>query len=261
MIGLIGGTGIYDATLLNKKKELIVKTPFGLPSSKIITGVFEGKRIAFIARHGFKHSINPSKVNYRANIFALKKLGCNAIIGINAVGSLKLKLKPGLIVFPDQFIDRTYKREQTFYDKKQVCHINVSEPFCPEIRKTLINNARKLKIKFKEKATYICIEGPRFSTKAESALYRQWNADIIGMTLCPEAVLAREAEICYANIATITDYDNLKKGREVTVEEVLKTMKESNEKVRMLLTETIINLPEASKRKCNCMQALKNALI
>lgn len=258
MIGIIAGSGIYDQKMIKKTGEKKISTPYGKPSDKIILGKMQGKEVAFLARHGFKHTISPSNVNSRANIFALKKLGCTRILAFAAVGSLQEDIHPGCIVFCDQFIDRTYDRERTFYDKGKVCHISVADPFCPELRKALAGSAAEMGIEFKEKGTYLCIEGPRFSTRAESRLYQSWNASVVGMTLCPEVVLAREAELCYANISTVTDYDTFKE-KPVSIEEVLKVMKENNEKIKKLLEEVVLKIP--SERKCACKCALDGALI
>ena len=257
MIAIIGGSGVYDPKMLRSAKEMTVKTPYGEHSSGLVVGEFEGKKLAFLPRHGKKHTINPSNVNYRANIHALKSLGVGRIFGVNAVGSLRKEIAPGNVVFADQFIDRTYGRERTFYDEDKVCHINVSDPFCSNLRELLIKNAADLNLKFHEKGTYVVVEGPRFSTRAESALFRSWNADIIGMTLCPEAVLAREAEICFANISTVTDYDNL--GDTLSIDSILKVMNENLEKVKTLLEKVIPQVPE--ERECACKDALKNALL
>jgi len=258
MIGIIAGSGIYDQKIINKTGEKEIKTPYGKPSDKIILGELQGKEIAFLPRHGFKHTISPSNVNYRANIFALKELGCDRILAFTAVGSLRENIQPGTIVFSNQFIDRTYDRERTFYDKDKVCHISVADPFCPELRKALIESAKGMKIGFEEKGTYLCIEGPRFSTRAESKLFQSWGAHIIGMTLCPEVVLAREAELCYANIATVTDYDTFKE-KPVSIEEVIKVMKENNKKMKQLLEKVVPKISE--KRNCACGSALDGALI
>ncbi|MFH1256715.1 MAG: S-methyl-5'-thioadenosine phosphorylase, partial [Candidatus Diapherotrites archaeon] len=251
MIGLIGGSGIYDPQMLKNAKKVKVETPFGKPSDEITTGEFEGVKIAFIPRHGAKHQFNPSNVPYHANIWALKKLGVTRILSPCAVGSLQEEIKPGELVLVDQFIDKTYARETTFYDKEKVCHISVAEPMCPELRQLLVKDAKKLGLSFHEKGTYVCMEGPRFSTKAESLLHRSWGASVIGMTLCPEAVLAREAEICYASIATVTDYDTFKEGEHVSIETVIKTMNENLEKVKALLQETIPKIPVQGE-KCGC---------
>ena len=234
MIGLIGGSGFEDPKLFKIEEEKTIVTEFGKPSGKIKIGKIAGKKIAFISRHGTKHTINPTNVNYRANIQALKDLGVKKILASSAVGSLKEEFRPGELAFVDQFIDRTTKRQQTFFDKEQVAHVSVAEPFCVNLRKHLIDSAEKLKIPYHEKGTVVVIEGPRFSTKAESLLFRSWNAEIIGMTLVPEAILAREAEICYASIALITDYD-VWKEKPVDVETVLKVMKENSRKLQQLI--------------------------
>jgi len=257
-IGIIGGTGLYDPNLLKDTKELLVETPYGFPSDSITIGELEGKHVAFLPRHGKKHSIRPTDVNSRANIFALKKLGVKQIFAPAAVGSLKEDYEPGDIVFVDQFIDRTTKREQSFYSKEKVCHISVAEPICNTLRKTLITTSSDLNIKFHKKGTYVCIEGPRFSTKAESNLFRTWNADVIGMTLVPECVLAREAELCYASISMITDYD-VWKDHPVSAGEVVQTMKANVEKVKRILLKAIKYLPEESG--CDCRKALNNAFL
>jgi 5'-methylthioadenosine phosphorylase len=257
-IGLIGGTGIYDPDLMKNAKEFNISTPFGSPSDVITIGELAGKQIAFLPRHGKKHTIRPSDVNSRANIYALKELGVLQILAPSAVGSLKKEYKPGDIVFADQFIDRTTKREQSFYTEDKVCHISVAEPMCKNIRKNLISIARKMAFSFHEQGTYVCIEGPRFSTKAESKLFRSWGADIIGMTLVPECVLAREAEICYASISTITDYD-VWKDHPVSAEEVVATMKLNAEKLKRFLYNTIKYLPENSN--CTCRKSLNSAFL
>jgi 5'-methylthioadenosine phosphorylase len=257
-IGLIGGTGIYDPQLLKNAREIKVHTPYGSPSDLITIGELRGRKIAFIPRHGKKHTIRPSDINNRANIYALKELGAQCILAPSAVGSLKEEFKPGDSVFVDQFIDRTTRREQSFYTGPQVCHITVAEPTCPELRKILTKVAGNLGIRHHTAGTYVCIEGPRFSTKAESKLFRSWGADVIGMTLVPECVLAREAQMCYASIATVTDYD-VWKEHPVNTEEIMKTMKQSVEKVKQLITEAVVKIPKT--RKCKCAMALKNALI
>jgi 5'-methylthioadenosine phosphorylase len=257
-IGIIGGTGLYDPDLMKNAKELIIDTPYGPPSDIITIGELSEKQVAFLPRHGKKHTIRPTDVNSRANIFALKKLGVQQIIAPSAVGSLKEEYKPGDIVFVDQFIDRTTKREQSFYTKEKVCHISVAEPMCPNLRKNLIDIANNMTFRFHEKGTLVCIEGPRFSTKAESKMFRGWNADVIGMTLVPECVLAREAELCYASISTITDYD-VWKDHPVSAGEVATTMKANAEKLKLILLNVIKYLPEPSG--CECRKALTNAFL
>ncbi|MCW4047947.1 MAG: S-methyl-5'-thioadenosine phosphorylase [Candidatus Bathyarchaeota archaeon] len=259
-IGIIGGTGLYDPKLLKNIEETTVDTPYGSPSDSIITGELGGKRVAFLPRHGKNHTIRPTDVNARANIFALKKLGVQRILASSTVGSLKEEYKPGDIVFVDQFIDRTTRREQSFYTaaEKMVCHISVAEPMCPEVRQTLMAVARDMDIRAHNTGTYVCIEGPRFSTKAESRMHRTWGADIVGMTLVPECVLAREAEICYASIATVTDYD-VWKDHPVCVDEIVATMRANIETVKRIIVETVARLPK--ERGCECGSALKNALV
>jgi 5'-methylthioadenosine phosphorylase len=257
-IGIIGGTGFYDPNLLKKAKEIRVRTPYGPPSDSITVGELDGRRIAVLPRHSKKHTIRPTDVNSAANIFALKKLGVQRILAPATVGSLREELKPGDVVFIDQFIDRTTRREQSFYTGRQVCHISVAEPMCPELRRVLIEAADDSKISAHKAGTYVCIEGPRFSTKAESRMFRMWGADVVGMTLVPECVLAREAEICYASIATVTDYD-VWKDKPVSVDEVKKTMKQNVEKAKTIITEAIPRIPK--ERSCECKSALHSALI
>jgi 5'-methylthioadenosine phosphorylase len=257
-IGIIGGTGLYDPKLFKKPEEVTLETPYGAPSDAITVAELDGRCVAFLPRHGKKHTIRPTDVNSRANIFALKKLGVQYILASSTVGSLREEYKPGDVVFVDQFIDRTTRREESFYTQNRVCHISVAEPMCPELRKILISTARKAKISAHSTGTYVCIEGPRFSTKAESRMFRTWGADVVGMTLVPECVLAREAEVCYASIAMVTDYD-VWKEHPVSVEDVLKTMKANIENVKRIMIGAIAKIPE--ERSCECKTALKNALI
>ncbi len=252
-IGIIGGSGFYE--LLEDPREVKIATPYGSPSAPVQMGKLEGVEVAFIPRHGIGHTIPPHKVNYRANIWALHELGVERIIGVNAVGSLQEEYKPGDIVFVDQFIDFTKKRDYTFYDGGKVYHVGFADPFCPEIRKVLIGSAKELGLQFKETGTYICIEGPRFSTRAESRMFRQF-ADIIGMTLVPEINLARELEICYANISMVTDYD-VWADKPVDTKEVLETMAKNIDNVKALLKLAVPRIPE--KRDCPCSKALENA--
>ncbi|MGD0994872.1 MAG: S-methyl-5'-thioadenosine phosphorylase [Candidatus Bathyarchaeia archaeon] len=257
-IGIIGGTGLYDPRLLKNVEEVTVETPYGKPSDSITVGELAGKCVAFLPRHGKKHTIRPTDINVRANIFALKKLGVKRILAPSTVGSLREEYHPGEIVFCDQFIDRTTRREQSFYTENKVCHISVAEPMCPELRQNLIAVAKNMGIKMHETGTYVCIEGPRFSTKAESKMYRQWGADVVGMTLVPECVLAREAEICYASISTVTDYD-VWKDHPVCVDDIVKIMKTNIENVKRIIAETVAKLPNECACKCN--EALKGAFV
>jgi len=257
-IGIIGGTGLYDPKLLKNVEEITLDTPYGAPSDAITVGELGGRRVAFLPRHGKKHTIRPTDVNSRANIFALKKLGVQRILAPSAVGSLKEEFKPGDLVFVDQFIDRTTRREQSFYTEKQVCHISVAEPMCPELRRTLIAAAKDAGISAHNTGTYVCIEGPRFSTKAESRMFRSWGADVVGMTIVPECVLAREAEMCYASIATVTDYD-VWKDQPVCVDEIVKTMRANIENLKRIIVEAVVRMPK--ERGCECKSALKSAFV
>lgn len=257
-IGIIGGTGLYDPRLMTKAKEIKMRTPYGLPSDSITIGELKGRKVAFLPRHSKIHTIRPTDVNSRANIFAFKKLGVQRILAPSTVGSLREEFKPGDIVVINQFIDRTTRREESFYTGKKVCHISVAEPMCPELRSALIKAADNIDISVHEAGTYVCIEGPRFSTKAESRMYRSWGADVVGMTLVPECVLAREAEICYATIAAVTDYD-VWKEEPVSVEKVVKTMRANVEKVKRLIAEAVGGIP--TERECECKSALRNALV
>jgi 5'-methylthioadenosine phosphorylase len=218
----------------------------------------DSRRVAFLPRHGKTHTIRPTDVNSRANIFAMKGLGVQHILASSTVGSLREEYMPGELVFVDQFIDRTTKREQSFYTEGKVCHISVAEPTCPDLRKILVEVARKTKIKAHDGGTYVCIEGPRFSTKAESHMFRKWGADVVGMTLVPECVLAREAEICYASVAMVTDYD-VWKDHPVCVEDIVQTMKANIENLRKIVSETVARIPK--ERNCGCKCALKSALM
>ncbi len=257
-IGIIGGSGLYDAAFIENAKRVKVYTPYGKPSDFITVGILRGRKVAFLARHGPKHSIPPHKVNYRANIWAFKELGVKRVVAVSAVGSLREDYKPGDFLCPDQFIDMTKKREYTFYDGGQVAHVSMADPFCPELRSLCANVAKELGIALHEKGTYICIEGPRFSTRAESRLWRMWGADIIGMTLVPEINLAREARMCYLTIAMVTDYD-VWAERPVTAHEVAKVMAENVEKAKKLLYELIPRIPET--RSCNCHKYMDEAIL
>ncbi|MDI6602879.1 MAG: S-methyl-5'-thioadenosine phosphorylase [Patescibacteria group bacterium] len=255
-IAIIGGTGLEDPKFFKKIKEVKIKTPFGFPSAAIHIVDFLSKKVAFLSRHGKLHGIPPHRVNSKANIWALKKIGIERIIGVCAVGSLKKNFKPGDIVICDQFIDFTKKRDYTFYNK-EATHVSLADPFCPELRNLFYQEAKQLKFPVHQKGTYFCIEGPRFSTRAESRFFRNF-ADVIGMTLIPEATLARELEICYLSLATVTDFD-VWAERPVNAKEVIKTMKENLEKVKKLLKVTIPKIRD--KRDCFCQEALKNAKI
>jgi len=259
ILGIIGGSGLEKLDIFQDAKEIIVKTPFGFPSSPIISGKINETEIFIIARHGVKHSINPTNVNYRANISALKRLGCTHILATTACGSLKQSIKPGDFVILDQFIDRTTKRHSTFFDKNRVGHIGMADPFCEKLRKILIETCKKQKLAYHPRGTVITIEGPRFSSRAESNLFRIWKADVINMSTVPECVLAREAGICYSAIAMATDYDCWHKSEEaVTLEMVLNVMKKNSENVTRLLLAVI---PNINFQECACKKEVKHALI
>ena len=255
-IGIFGGTGIYDSGILDDVREITIKTPYGMPSDTITIGVFKGRKIAFLPRHGKKHTIPPHLINFRANIWAFKELGVSRIVAPSAVGSLREELAPGQFVMPTQFLDFTKSRKGSFSDEGRVIHISVADPFCPEMQSTATAAAKAQDIQIHTDATYVCIEGPRFSTKAESRFYRSTGADVIGMTLVPECQLAREAQMCYMSIATVTDYD-VWAEKPVTTKEVMKTISENVKKTRDLLTDLIDRIPRS--RRCSCAVALEEA--
>ncbi len=255
-IGIFGGTGIYDSGLLQDSKEVTIETPYGRTSDTITIGEFRGKKIAFMPRHGKKHSIPPHLINYRANIWSFKELGITRIIAPSAVGSLKDEIKPGHFALPTQFIDFTKSRKTSFSEEGKVIHISVADPFCPELQKIVSDATKEQKITMHKDCTYACIEGPRFSTKAESRFYKSTGANIIGMTLVPECQLAREAQMCYVSISTVTDYD-VWAEKPVTAKEVMDTLSENVKITKKLLTELIDKIPKA--RSCSCEKALAEA--
>jgi 5'-methylthioadenosine phosphorylase len=255
-IGIFGGTGIYDSELLQNAKEISIDTPYGKPSDLITIGTFDDRKVAFLPRHGKKHSIPPHMINYKANIWAFKELGVKRIIAPSAVGSLKEKIKPGHFALPSQFLDFTKSRDGTFSENGRVIHISVADPFCPELQNVILKAVKKQNITLHKNCTYVCIEGPRFSTKAESKFFRSTGADIIGMTLVPECQLAREAQICYASISTITDYD-VWAEKPVTAKEVLETLSKNVAMTKKLLTLLIDEIPKT--RGCACEKALSEA--
>ncbi|MCZ7403392.1 MAG: S-methyl-5'-thioadenosine phosphorylase [Candidatus Methanoperedens sp.] len=257
-IAIIGGSGVYDTSMLDNVKEVEIDTPFGKPSDAITIGSFGETNVAFLPRHGKGHRISPSKLNSRANILALKKLGVKRIISASAVGSLKLELKPLDIVIPDQIFDRTRTRESTFFDEGLVVHMGFADPFCPEMSSLLGDITSELGYSVQEKGTYVCMEGPQFSTRAESRVYQSLGFDIIGMTALPEAKLAREAEICYSMIATVTDYD-VWHEEDVTIETVIANAMKNEEAVRNIIKEAIPRI--SLERKCICANALAGAII
>ncbi len=260
ILGVIGGSGLYDFPALEKKKDVAVNTPFGNPSSPIIIGELSGKSVAFLARHGIGHIYSPSEVNYRANIYALKSIGVDRIVSISACGSLREDYSPGEIVIPNQIFDFTHKRQRSFFGEGAVVHVSASDPFCPDLSNRVYQAVLNTGATVHRNCTYITIEGPRFSTKAESNLYREWGMSIIGMTACPEVFLAREAEICYSTMAHVTDYDVWHTSEEpVTVEMVVKVLMANTEIAQKAIVDLVNKLPE--KRTCDCENALKDAVM
>jgi 5'-methylthioadenosine phosphorylase len=260
-IGVIGGSGLYEIQGIKDVKEVEVKTPFGDPSDKLVTGVLEGTPVVFLPRHGQGHRISPTEINNRANIWAMKKLGVQAIISISAVGSLKLQIKPTDFVIPDQFIDRTApRRHTTFFTDGIVAHVALAEPISEEIADILYEACEELDLTAHKNGTYLNMEGPQFSTKAESNLYRSWGCDIIGMTNLPEAKLAREAEISYATLAAVTDYDCWHHSHgSVTVEMIIEYLAKNVEHAKKILQ---IAIPKAGKKKkFSAADALKNCIM
>jgi 5'-methylthioadenosine phosphorylase len=255
-IGIFGGTGIYDSGLLQDTNEISIDTPYGKPSDTITIGVFKDRKIAFMPRHGKKHTIPPHMINYKANIWAFKELGIKRIIAPSAVGSLKEEFAPGHFALPSQFLDFTKSRDGSFSENGHVIHISVADPFCPELQDLILKVAQSQKITMHKDCTYVCIEGPRFSTKAESKFFRTTDADIIGMTLVPECQLAREAQICYASISSVTDYD-VWAEKPVTAKEVLETLSKNVVLTKNLLTSIIDKIPKT--RGCYCEKALSEA--
>jgi len=260
MVGVIGGSGLYEMEGLEEVREVSLTTPFGDPSDSFILGRLEGTKVAFLPRHGKGHRISPSSLNFRANIYAMKLLGVQWIIGVSAVGSMKESIHPGHMVIPNQFIDRTTGRANTFFSDGIVGHISFADPVCPVLSQILFQAGKEVGATVQKDGTYLCIEGPQFSTRAESKLYRTWGVDIIGMTNLPEAKLAREAEICYATIAFVTDYDCWHdEQEEVSVKEILRILAQSTKTAKSAIRNAMKYLPE--KRECICANALAHTLI
>lgn len=259
-IGIIGGSGLYSMNGLTKTREIGVKTPFGEPSDAIVLGMLEGKRVAFLARHGRGHRILPGEINFRANIYAMKLLGVERIISVSAVGSLMEELRPGEFLVPDQFVDRTKNRISTFFGEGLVAHVGFDKPTCGQVSSVLADASVHCGVMVHRKGTYVCIEGPQFSTLAEAHRHRQLHFDVIGMTNVTEAKLAREAEICYATIAMITDFDCWHPEHEsVTAAQIIATLVQNAENAQRVLREAVRAMPE--ERNCKCGAALKHALV
>jgi len=259
-IGIIGGSGLYEMAELTERREISIDTPFGAPSDNFILGTLKGKRVAFLARHGRGHRLMPSELNFRANIYAMKILGVERILSASAVGSLKEEIAPLDILLPDQFFDRTRGRISTFFGNGLVAHVSFADPVCPDLLSQVYEAARKAGVKAKKGGTYLCMEGPAFSTKAESHIYRSWGMDVIGMTNLQEAKLAREAEICYVTLALVTDYDCWHESHDsVSVEMIIGNLVQNSRNAQSIIIETVAGLSES--RNCLCGQALKYALI
>jgi len=262
-LGIIGGSGIYDIDGLENPTWIKVDSPFGEPSDEILTGVLSGQAMAFLPRHGRGHTIPPSEVNYRANIDALKRIGVTDIISLSAVGSLREDLAPGTFVIVDQFIDRTFAREKSFFGKGLVAHVSMAHPVCSRLGDHLQASANATSLNIVRGGTYLVMEGPQFSSQAESKLYRQWDCDVIGMTNMPEAKLAREAEICYASVAMVTDFDCWHPEHDhVSVDQVIKVLLGNAGKGRDLVKQLVHQLPkDTNAHACSCKHSLEHALI
>ena len=259
-VGVIGGSGLYDMADLTDREEVSLKTPFGDPSGPYLVGTLKGKRVAFLARHGAGHRYLPSELNFRANIFGFKLLGVERIISASAVGSLKQEYAPLDIVVPDQFFDRTKTRVSTFFGNGLAAHVSFAHPICPELFRVGADAVEAVGARVHRGGTYLCMEGPQFSTLAESKLYRSWGMDVIGMTNLQEAKLAREAEICYVTLALVTDYDCWHPEHDsVTVEMIIQTLMQNAKTAQLAIAQTITKLP--ATRSCSCGSALKHALI
>ena len=259
-IGIIGGSGLYAMPGLSKVREVRIKTPFGDPSDAYVLGALEGRQVAFLARHARGHRILPSELNFRANIYGFRKLGVTRILSVSAVGSLKEEHKPTDFVIPDQFFDRTSKRVSTFFGDGIVVHVAFADPVCAEVARALHQACRAAGVTGKLGGSYVCMEGPQFSTKAESNVYRSWGMDVIGMTNLQEAKLAREAELCYATVAMVTDYDCWHPAHEsVTVEQVVAVLNQNAGNAGKVIRAAVAALPK--QRGCKCSSALATAIL
>lgn len=260
ILGIIGGSGLYEIEGLKIKEERKVKTPFGSPSDAYIIGELSGVEVAFLARHSRRHTIPPHQINYRANIFGFKLLGVTKLISVSAVGSMKEDIKPSHMVVPYQFFDRTLMRARTFFEDGIVAHVSLADPVCKSLAHKLASAAREERLTVHEGGTYICIEGPTFSTRAESEIYRKWGVDVIGMTNLPEARLAREAEICYATLALSTDYDCwYENSEDVNATMVIEIMKKNVENAKRVLKRVVSTIDPSEK--CLCNRALENSIV
>ncbi|MCG6926356.1 MAG: S-methyl-5'-thioadenosine phosphorylase [Acidobacteria bacterium] len=259
-IGIIGGSGLYEMEGFTDVRQVEIDTPFGSPSDELVVGTLEGKSVVFLPRHSRGHRILPHELNYRANIFAMKQLGVEWILSVSAVGSLKLEYEPLHMVVPDQFVDRTLQRRSTFFGRGLVAHVAFANPFCPNLSKTMVRACEEAGATYHVGGTYVCIEGPHFSTRAESELYRSWGMDIIGMTNLQEARLAREAEICYSTLAMVTDYDCWHPEHDsVTADQIVANLGRNAGTAKAVLRAAVRRLP--IERRCECESALQSALI
>jgi len=259
-LGVIGGSGLYRMAGLQNRREERVSTPFGEPSDAYVLGAIDGRDVAFLARHGGGHRLLPSEINFRANVYGFKALGVERIVSVSAVGSLREELRPLDVVVPDQFIDTTRQRPSTFFGSGLVAHVSLADPVCPDLAAALDAAARACRASVHAGGTYLCIEGPQFSTRAESHLFRSFKADVIGMTNAQEVKLAREAEICYATLAMVTDYDCWRpEEAPVTVQEVVARLNDNAAMAQSIVARVLARLPEA--RSCACASALKNAIL
>jgi 5'-methylthioadenosine phosphorylase len=259
-IGIIGGSGLYEIEGLRAARSVKVKTPFGLPSDDYVLGDLQGISVAFLARHGKGHRMMPSEINFRANIYGMKVLGVERILSVSAVGSMKENIRPGEMVVPHQFYDHTRRRISTFFGEGVVAHVSFADPVCAELVQSIQKAGLIRGVTLHEGGTYLCIEGPQFSSRTESHIYRRWDVDVIGMTNVTEAKLAREAEICYATLALVTDYDCWHQGEEdVTVEAVVAILQKNVELAKKVIREAVLSIPK--ERTCACGHALKNAII
>jgi len=260
-IGILGGTGLYAMEGISELETIKLETPFGDPSDVFVIGTLEGRRVAFLSRHGQGHRFLPSNINYRANIYGFKLLGVSRLIAVNSCGSLKEEIKPRHLVLSDQFFDRT-RRPSTFFGEGIAAHISFAQPVCPELLEALFQAGQALSLPVHQGGTYLCIEGPAFSTKAESRVYRQWGCDVIGMTAATEAKLAREAEICYATINLVTDYDVWHEEEEsVSVELILENLRLNIANAKSLIRKALTLLPPERSGQCPCAHALTNTIV
>jgi 5'-methylthioadenosine phosphorylase len=259
-IGIIGGSGLYSMPGFEAGEEAAIETPFGRPSDNYVIGTLAGRRVAFLARHGRGHRLSPSELNFRANIYGMKSLGVERIISLSAVGSLKAEHRPQDFVIPDQFFDRTRGRVSTFFGEGLVAHVGFADPVCPEVADVVAGACQAVGVTVKKGGTYLCMEGPAFSTKAESNVYRSWGMDVIGMTNLQEAKLAREAEICYATVAMVTDYDCWHPDHDsVTVDQIIANLLANAGNACQVVAEAVARMPAA--RRCKCGSALAQAII